>query len=113
MKEKLRTSFVPPIKGGIIFYSCGLRRSMIYVKESSIFLGFLQKEGIKVCISFSTHPQPLFLEGSLKVAAKGSLISKRYLLLFIKSFGRIKFSIQDVHGVLLHFKNKGIHLLSK
>src|SRR3990167_7028011 len=33
--------------------------------------------------------------------------SKRYLL-FIKSFGRIKF-IQDVHGILLHFEYKGIH----
>jgi len=45
------------------------------VQGISIFCDSPLKRGDKgVCEFATTHPRPLFLEGSLKVVAKGSLI---------------------------------------
>src|SRR3990167_3712082 len=49
-----------------IFYNSPLKRGDFVVSAQSNDKG--------VCKFAATHPQPLFLEGSLKVAAAGSLI---------------------------------------
>ncbi len=46
----------------------------INVQEFQYFYSPLKRGDKGVCKFSATHPQPLFLEGSLKVAVKGSLI---------------------------------------